>query len=238
MRRFHSTEIDPETGFVTLDREQAAHARSVLRLREGDAVGLFDGRGNEFLCEIGSIGKRDAVLKIIKQTEAPAPESPLDLTLAAAILKNEKFDLVIQKSVELGVSRLIPLLTKRTEAQARGAEKRIERWKRIAVESSKQCGRAKVMEIGTPSELSEIAERSADLKVVFAEGDGRGFPDVPKPESVIAVVGPEGGWEEEELAALSEAGFHRVTLGGRILRAETASIAAAALLQNRFGDLA
>ncbi|QQS42978.1 MAG: 16S rRNA (uracil(1498)-N(3))-methyltransferase [Acidobacteriota bacterium] len=238
MRRFHSPDIDPETGFVTLDREQAAHARSVLRLREGDTVGVFDGNGNEFLCEIGSIGKREAVLKIVRQIDPPALESPLELTLAAAILKNEKFDLVIQKSVELGVSRLIPLLTKRTEAQARGAEKRIERWKRIAVESSKQCGRAKVMEIGTPSGLSEIAGRSADLKIVFAEGGGSGLPNGAKPESVIAVVGPEGGWEEEELAALLETGFHRVTLGGRILRAETAAIAAAALLQHRFGDLA
>ncbi|MCO6511210.1 MAG: 16S rRNA (uracil(1498)-N(3))-methyltransferase [Aridibacter famidurans] len=196
MRRFHSPAIDPETGFVTLDREQAAHARSVLRLREGDTVGVFDGNGNEFLCEIGSIGKREAVLKIVRQIDPPALESPLELTLAAAILKNEKFDLVIQKSVELGVSGLIPLLTKRTEAQARGAEKRIERWKRIAVESSKQCGRAKVMEIGAPLELSEVAGRSADLKIVFAEVGGAGFPDVPKPESVISVVGPEGGWEE------------------------------------------
>ncbi|HUF03455.1 MAG TPA: 16S rRNA (uracil(1498)-N(3))-methyltransferase [Aridibacter sp.] len=237
MRRFHSKDINTESGVVRLDPEQSAHARSVLRLSKGDRAGVFDGNGNEFVCEIEEVGKREALLRIISPADPPAPESPLDLILAASLLKHDKFDLVIQKAVELGVTRLVPVLSKRTEVQARKGGSRLVRWKKVIVETSKQCGRAKLMEIGTPSGISDISGVAADLKIVFAERGGEGIPDAGNPRSVIALVGPEGGWEDEELRELTDSRFHAVTLGRRILRAETASIAAASILQHRFGDL-
>lgn len=238
LRRFYSKEIDPDAGTVSLDRVQSSHAKLVLRLREGDPVSVFDGRGHEFECEISELNKKETRLRIIRESAPPADESPVELTLAPSLLKNDKFDLVIQKAVELGVTCLVPLIADRTEIQARKASSRTERWEKIVIEASKQCGRATLMEIESPSEVSDIASKTVELKVVFAERGGTAFPEVVSPGSVLAIVGPEGGWEEYELEQLTDAGFEMVTLGSRILRAETAAIAAAALLQHRFGDLA
>lgn len=237
LRRFYSEEVDNAAGTISLDRVQSSHAKLVLRLREGDKVSVFDGRGHEFECEISELNKKETRLRIIRESAPPADESPLELTLAASLLKNDKFDLVIQKGVELGVTRLVPLLASRTEIQARKAAARTERWEKIVIEASKQCGRATLMQIDMPAEVSDIASKDGDLRVVFAERGGESFPEIGDPGSVIAVVGPEGGWEENELQLLADAGFEMVTLGNRILRAETASITAAALLQHRYGDL-
>ncbi|MEZ5427171.1 MAG: 16S rRNA (uracil(1498)-N(3))-methyltransferase [Pyrinomonadaceae bacterium] len=242
LRRFYAPAENFKTGQITLDQEQSRHLLQVLRMNEGAEVRVFDGCGREFLCRIGKVEKRRTVLEIIREISPAAAESDLDLTLAVAVLKGEKFDLIVQKSVELGVTRLWPLLTRRCDVKLRDSSRKIERWQKIAVEASKQSGRARLLEIKEPAELDFFLKNSAsaDLKggrVFFAERGGEGFTRIPAQKEMIAVIGPEGGWEEEEIETARDNGFQVITLGGRILRAETAAISIAALVQHNFGDL-
>lgn len=237
MRRFYASVGQFQTETVTLNLEETRHLRDVLRLKENDKVQVFDGAGREFSCEIQNIGKKETQLKIVEQISPNAPESSLDLTLAVALLKGEKFDLVVQKAVELGVIKLVPLNTKRADVKLKDAEKKVERWRKIALEACKQSGRAALMRIEMPSDFAKFIETADGVKILFAERDGTSFSAIEKTEKLTAIVGAEGGWETSEIEAARRKGFQIITLGGRILRAETAAIAAAAVLQNRFGDL-
>ena len=237
MRRFYASPEQFQTETVRLNLDETKHLRDVLRLKETDKARIFDGDGREFLCAIEAIGKRETVLKIIEEISAPAPESALDLTLAVALLKGEKFDLVIQKAVELGVTRFVPLSTKRADVKLKDAEKRIERWRKIALEAAKQSGRAKLMRIENLVDFEKFVEAEQGTKILFAERGGTDFFAVEQSEKIVAVVGAEGGWEASEIDVARENEFQIVTFGGRILRAETAAISIAAILQHRFGDL-
>jgi 16S rRNA (uracil1498-N3)-methyltransferase len=208
-----------------------------LRLRENETVRVFDGENHEFICEIEKIEKRQTILKIIEETALSAPKSNLDLTLAAAILKGEKFDLVIQKSVELGIKTFVPLVTKRCDVRIKDADKKTERWRKIALEASKQSGRADLMKIESPVYFEKFIETAEGAKILFAERFGARFSEISEAEKITAVIGSEGGWEDAEIESAKATGFQIVTLGGRILRAETATISIAAILQHRFGDL-
>ena len=154
------------------------------------------------------------------------------------MLNGERYDLIVQKSVELGVKTLVPLITIRCEAKLRDAERRVERWQRIALEATKQSGRATLMHISGPAEFTELIKNAAagDL-VMFSERDGTGFSAVPAVKKLTALIGPKGGWDDSELETARSMGARVITLGGRILRAETAAIALTSLLQHRFGDL-
>ncbi|MDQ3798805.1 MAG: 16S rRNA (uracil(1498)-N(3))-methyltransferase [Acidobacteriota bacterium] len=247
MRRFYA----PPENFqgddkITLDSEQTRHLRDVLRLREEENVFIFDGEGKEFSAVVEKIGKRETVLKIIREVNPRAPESFLDLTLAVALLKGEKFDLVLQKAVELGVTRLVPLQTRRADVKLKDdkeAEKKLERWRKIVFEAAKQCGRARLMRVENPQTFEKFIEKSAaensedENLVLFSEREGEGFSNLEATRKFVAVVGSEGGWEDAEIEFARKSGFQIITLGGRILRAETAAISLAAILQNRFGDL-
>jgi 16S rRNA (uracil1498-N3)-methyltransferase len=246
MRRFYAPPENFQADEITLDFEQTKHLRDVLRLREGENINIFDGAGKEFSCAIAEIGKRETVLKIIAEVNPRAPESSLGLTLAVALLKGEKFDLVLQKAVELGVTRFVPLQTRRADVKIKDAkeiEKKLERWRKIIVEAAKQCGRAKLMQIENPQSFEKFVEKSAALNssnenlVLFSERGGEIFSEIKAGEKFVAVIGSEGGWEDAEIESARANGFQIVTLGGRILRAETAAISLAAILQNRFGDL-
>ncbi len=242
-RRFFAPPENVNQQQITLSLEETRHLRDVLRLRVGENVQIFDGAGKEFLCEIETIGKKETVLKIIKEIPPSAPESNLDLTLAVALLKGEKFDLVIQKAVELGVTKFVPLITKRCDIKLKDADRKLERWRKIILESSKQCGRAKLMEIETPIEFANFIKNSASLRlhdenlVLFSERGGESFPNIKSGKKLTALIGSEGGWEDSEIEFGRANGVQIITLGGRILRAETAVIAFSALLQNHFGDL-
>jgi 16S rRNA (uracil1498-N3)-methyltransferase len=251
-RRFYAAPeaFLPAPGRVTLSHEETRHLRDVLRLRAGDEVHVFDGEGREFACIVREAGGRreGAALEVIRPAEPPSPEPPLFLSLAVALLKGEKFDLVVQKAVELGVGLVKPLLTKRTDVRLRDeydAAKRVERWQRLALEAAKQCGRARVPDVTPPQPFETFvnADPGADiLRVMFAEHGGSPLASLVKgvdghASGVAALVGPEGGWEDEEVERAREHGWIIVTLGGRTLRAETAAITACALLQNLFGDL-
>src|SRR6185369_1714561 len=221
---------------VTLTADEARHLREVLRLKPGDEVSVFDGEGKEFRARVVQARRESAELELQKEIEAARPESPLRITLAVALLKGEKFDLVVQKATELGVTRFVPLITRYADIKLRDeadANKRVARWQRIALEAAKQCGRAVVPEVSAPQPLGSILKIPS---LLFSEKGGRGLTQI-ETDKITAIIGSEGGWSDEELDEARAAGVEIVTLGGRILRAETAAITAAALLQHRFGDL-
>lgn len=237
MRRFYAKPEQFANGTVELSADEARHLRDVLRLRPGDEVSVFDGEGQEFSAHVDSVSKRGSTLRICRQVAPAAPESTLDLHLAAAVLKGEKFDLVVQKAVELGVNRLTPLLAHRCDVKIKASDSRSARWQRIALEACKQSGRAKLMEVSYPIGLEKVLTKIATgAAVLFSERGGEAFDSISPGKNMTVIVGPEGGWEDAELNAARESGMTIVTLGGRILRAETAAIAVSAILQHRFGD--
>lgn len=237
LRRFHAPAEKFNNQTVTLDFEQTRHLRDVLRLRKAEKIQIFDGEGSEFVCEIVTIEKKETRLKIVEEISPAAPESNLNLTLAVALLKGEKFDLVVQKAVELGVTKLVPLNTKRADVRFTGAERKLERWRKIIVDATKQCGRAKLLEITAPLEFEKFIKTHIGAGILFAERNGESFSTVKINQQIIAVIGSEGGWEETEIEAARKNDFQIVTFNGRILRAETAAISIAAILQHQFGDL-
>jgi 16S rRNA (uracil1498-N3)-methyltransferase len=240
-RRFHAppSAFDLAKQSVTLAADEARHLRDVLRLQPGDEVYVFDGRGREFRCALVNSRRDAAELRIDVEVEPAKPESQLQLNLCVALLKGEKFDLVVQKATELGVNKVTPLITRYADIHLRDASdatKRVARWQRIALEAAKQCGRAVVPDISMPVRFEDVLEVEG-LGVMFSEREGEGFESLPMTGSITALIGSEGGWADEEIEAARARGFRVVTLGGRILRAETAAIAVTALLQHRFGDL-
>ena len=250
-RRFYAPpeNFAPDKSFVTLAADEARHLRDVLRLKTGDEAFVFDGEGEEFFCVVTETGRGNnpAGLEVKGQAEPASPESALKLTLALALLKGEKFDLVVQKATELGVTRITPIATTRADMRLRDAAdaaRRVARWQRLALEACKQSGRARVPLIDAPVSFSSLIESTEgeSSRLMFAERTGRGlFETLEKAhtqaQSVIALVGPEGGWEDAEIRQASDAGWSIITLGGRTLRAETAAIAITALLQHLCGDL-
>lgn len=252
MRRFYAPPQNFQQTIIVLDVDETKHLRDVLRLSAGAQVSVFDGAGKEFSCRIERIEKSAAHLEILAETAPKAPESNLDLTLGVALLKGEKFDWVVQKAVELGVSKIVPLMTKRADVKIRNADtknigardlvSKFKRWRRISIDAAKQSGRAKLLEIGAITNFDEFIKNSSTKRIdgvsliLFAENGGEKFSAVKKSEKIVAVVGSEGGWEQSEIETAKTSGFQIVTFVGRILRAETAAISVAAVLQNRFGD--
>lgn len=240
MRRFYAPGTNFGNDTVTLDEDETRHLRDVLRLKAADEISVFDGEGSEFHCRIDQIGKRETTAAVIERCEPSAPESPLRLTLASVAIPGDKYDLIVQKAVELGVIRFIPLASVRSEIKLKDMPKKLVRWRRIALDASKQCGRARLMTIEEPQNASDLLNSLMDTsaaKIFFSERDGAKMPELTKPEEMIAVIGPKGGWDDAEIETAQINEFSIVTLGGRIMRAETAAIALGAILQHRFGDL-
>lgn len=252
MRRFYAPPHNFAATKIMLDAEETRHLRDVLRLSAGAEISVFDGAGKEFLCRVETIEKSVARLEIVREIAPKSSESNLDLTLGVALLKGEKFDLVVQKATELGVSKIVPLITKRADVKIRDADlkaidggelvKRFKRWQRISIEAAKQSGRAKLLEIGAITNFELFVENSSNGRIdgknliLFAEHGGEKISSIKNTGKIIAVIGSEGGWDESEIKAARAKGFQIVTLNGRILRAETAAIAVAAVLEHRFGD--
>jgi 16S rRNA (uracil1498-N3)-methyltransferase len=246
-RRFHALPgaFNLTQNTVTLLADEARHLRDVLRLRAGDEVYVFNGLGREFRCFVTNTTRDAAELRLDAEVEPARPESQLQLNLCAALLKGEKFDLVVQKVTELGVSKISPLVTRYADIHLRDetdAAKRVSRWQRIALEAAKQSGRAVVPEISLPVSFDSLlaGTRDDNFCLMFSERDGGDLSSLqtqPAPRVVTALVGSEGGWSDEELERAQARNFHVITLGGRTLRAETAAITITALLQHLFGDL-
>jgi 16S rRNA (uracil1498-N3)-methyltransferase len=242
MRRFFAAPEDFNDTEIVLSDEESRHLRDVLRLRAGERVAVFDGAGRESACLIEQATGKRARLRILEEIAPPAPESNLNLTLAVALLKGEKFDLVVQKTTELGVKKIVPLATERADVKlkdARDVERKIERWQRIALEACKQSGRAAQPQIEQPIEFKSFVAQNPG-GILFAERGGEKLQACFHENfssNLIAIVGAEGGWAASEVETAKAVDYKIVTLGGRVLRAETAAIVAVALIENLWGDL-
>lgn len=235
-RRIHVPPDRIEGATARLDAAGRHYLHDVLRLEPGAAVEVFDGSGGLY---DGRIGPAFEGIALGPRREAPAGGAPILLALALA--KGEKLDLVVQKATELGVSRIVPWEAQRSVVRLEGdrAEERAKRWRRIAEEAARQCGRADVPEVRAPASLGElVAELPPGFLPVIFHGEGSvPVARLPPADGVVAIVGPEGGLTGAELGTLERAGAVRASLGPRTLRAETAAIAAVTLLQARYGDL-
>jgi 16S rRNA (uracil1498-N3)-methyltransferase len=206
--------------------DEARHLVRVMRCRVGDEVVAFDGRGTSWRARVASIGRDEAVLDLgAAVVEAATRDAPL--TLAVALPKGDRQKWLVEKLTELGVPRLVPLVTTRGVAEATPAA--VERLGRSVIEACKQCGRDTLMAIAEPRTVAEVvAAHRATGGIVVADRGGAPLAGFDRP--VVALVGPEGGFTAEELAAVEAAGGRRVSLGPHVLRIETAAIALAARL--------
>jgi 16S rRNA (uracil1498-N3)-methyltransferase len=237
--RFHVPEAAPGAR-VTLPDHSAHHARDVLRLRAGALVRVFDGQGAEFEAVLDTVARQGVSARITGRAES-RPESPLHVVLAVSPLRGDRMDLVVQKATELGVSEIRPVVTARTDAVARPALSgtRQDRWEKVASGAAEQCGRAVVPMIAPARLLAAVLDEPFDgLKLLFLERESpSALSALPPPTRVLLVVGPAGGWEPSEVERATAAGFVTAGLGPRILRAETAALAAISAAQVLWGDL-
>jgi 16S rRNA (uracil1498-N3)-methyltransferase len=220
------------------------HLRESLRLQTGEILSVTDDRGNRYRTEIAEVSSRELVGRILDMTSAPVDAVP-SIILAQALIKGEKMDWVIQKATELGVERIAPLVAEHSVVRPRAEriEHQLARWQRIALEAAQQSERWSVPNIDKPATIAQMlsASTAAASKIVLAERlHGISLSSMPLPTGrgeVWVLVGPEGGWEEEELQQALQQGFSAVTMGPLILRAETAALAAISVLQYRIGGL-
>jgi 16S rRNA (uracil1498-N3)-methyltransferase len=241
--RFYLLPEKFSTTTAVISGDESHHLRKVLRLRVGDYVKVFDGIGHEWLATIEGFSGQDVSLKLHKLFEI-ASESPLSITLAQGLIKGDRFDWLIQKAVELGVSKIQPLISEHTDFQgAKGIEKRLERWERIALEATKQSRRSFLTAVLPPVEWSILITQIKSPVIFFAERGANPLSQVIRElkqqtiNSITLIVGSEGGWSSEELTQGTKSGFYLASLGKRILRAETAAVTAVALIQHLLGDL-
>jgi 16S rRNA (uracil1498-N3)-methyltransferase len=245
MARFFVPKKNFQAGHGIVDGQELQHLRRVLRLAPGDRITIFDDAGWEHEALICSLSTERAEVRIIRSYQAQR-ESALDLTLALGITKGDKMDFVVEKATELGVCRIVPFASAYAVAKLEGgrAEKRAARWHKIALSAAKQSGRTRIPEILPPSEFRDfIAQTQADaLKLIFWEKEteqtlNHVHATRPTARSVMAVIGPEGGYSDDEIALARDYEFNPVSLGRRILRAETAAVTALSLVQFLWGDL-
>lgn len=239
LHRFHAPPATINGESIELDGAESHHLARVLRLREGETVYAFDGVGNEWECAIATSHRTASRLTIIRPV-LERVESPLRLTLAQALVKGEKFDLIVQKATELGVAKIVPLVTDFT-AGRRSEERdetRSQRWQRIALEAVKQCRRRTLVTIERPVTLAELCRNLNEPAFILSEKGGEPLPATIDPAGALTMlIGPEGGWSAKELALATTNGLLPLHLGPRILRTETAAITAITLAQYRYGDL-
>ncbi|WP_295515596.1 16S rRNA (uracil(1498)-N(3))-methyltransferase [uncultured Stenotrophomonas sp.] len=227
---------------VTLPEDTANHLVRVMRLREGDACVLFNGDGHDYSATLTVAGKREVQVRI-DAVQAVDNESPLVITLLQGIARGEKMDLILQKATELGVGAIVPVNAERTEVKldAARAEKRVAHWNNVVTSACGQSGRARIPQVGPPLSLAQAAAAlPADTLRLTLDPQGAHrlstLQAAPSGGIVIA-IGPEGGWSPRDRDQLAAAGFQGLQLGPRILRTETAGLAAIAALQARLGDL-
>ena len=234
--------IEPtEEKEIIINGEDARHIAKTLRMGPGEGVTLCDGQGKDYACEIERITD-NAVILCVQAVAQNTSEPSVHLTLYQALPKGDKMEMIIQKAVELGVSRVIPVLTSRCVSRPddKSAKKKIERWQKIATEAAKQCGRGKIPKI-EPVMSFETALQQADqqARLLFYERGGQAVEQLLGREttSVAIVVGAEGGFEQKEVELAGRYGFFPVGLGPRILRCETAPLTAASIVMYLTGNM-
>lgn len=234
-------ERDLDGSRVALDEDEAHYLGNVLRLDRGDRLIAFNGRGSERVASIESLQRRGAVLAL-EAEQSPLPESPLDLTLMQALPKSDAMDLIVQKATELGVRTLVPVYTEFSvvKLDAERSERRSLHWRRVAQSACEQCGRHRPLRIEAALPLVAGLElvREVGTRLALEPDAESPFKQIEPPrQGLVIAIGPEGGFGAADFRRLDAAGFARVTLGRRVLRAETAAIAAAAVAASLWGDL-
>jgi 16S rRNA (uracil1498-N3)-methyltransferase len=225
---------------VSLPADSAHRLREVLRVRPGDALTLFDGTGGEHAAQVTTV-TRAGIDVAIGAYHAVERESPLTITLAQGLARGERMDIVIQKAVELGVARIVPLATIRSQVRLDPARtaRRLAHWQAIVTQACEQCGRNRVPQVDGPTTIEAfVAGDTASLRLVLAPSGDVSLPaTLPHAMSISLVIGPEGGLSDDEIRFLTNAGYQHVRLGPRTLRTETAALVAISALQARWGDL-
>lgn len=238
--RIYVDEALAEGRLVTLREERAHYASRVLRLRTGDPVTVFNGEGGEYHGAVREINKKTVTIETHVWHDYER-ESPLDVTLIQAVAAQEKMDFILQKAVELGVRGVIPVASARARVRLdpERAAKRLRHWRAIVVSACEQCGRNRLPEVHAVTDLdhcfaslAESSERWLLSPEAGAGLRGRRLPEVP----VYLLVGPEGGFSPEERQRAKDHGFQPLRLGPRVLRTETAALAALAAMQTLWGD--
>jgi 16S rRNA (uracil1498-N3)-methyltransferase len=238
---------------VVVEGSAANHIARVLRLRSGDALTVFDGSGGEFGARIEEF-RKETVVVTVEEHRPLDRESPLPLTLVQGISRGERMDWIIQKATELGASRIVPVFTKRSVVRLdeKQAERKLQHWRAIAVAACEQCGRNRIPDLAAPVDFFDMlagdpsgrpdpagrTDSAGSTRLLLSPtGDLRidDLQDVGK--GITVLIGPEGGLEDVEQEAAVTAGFKAVRLGPRVLRTETAAIAALTIIQRYFGDL-
>lgn len=247
MRRFFVDEITPVHGTMAIQGAEARHIFNVLRMKQGDPLILFDGKGQRFQARITSVGHKEVQVALERPLEPP-PQSPVDITLCQALLKSRGMDDIIRRTSELGVNRIIPFTSQRTVVRmdSKKASTRVEHWRTITRDAAKQSDRGTPAEIAAISPLGDMLagladedaskvvlweqEQTRDLKALLSSG-------TPAGGKCIGIVGPEGGFSEEEIRTARDTGFQTVSMGNRILRAGTAALTLVGIIQYEWGDL-
>lgn len=222
-----------------LNDSAVQHLGRALRMRPGESVVLFDGDGNEHRAELLELSKRSVSVRV-GESLARSVESPLKVELGQVLSRGERMDYAIQKATELGVDRIVPLFSLRCEVKlpADRQQKRRQHWQQVAISACEQSGRTRVPEILLPQSLDNwVAQTEAALKLVLHPDAATPLGQRQAPDSVALLIGPEGGLEEAEIERARAAGFESLQLGPRVLRTETAPVAALTLLHYLWGDL-
>lgn len=244
MSRFYIPNPHIQDGLLKIEGDEVKHIRKVLRLKAGDEILVFDGSGKEFEGTIVEEGRSSVMVKV-QGIFSSKGDSSLEVTLAQSLLKGEKMDYLIQKATELGVKEIIPFFSSRSVPLLEKSRRpnRHHRWEKIAVEASKQCGRGVVPKIESLQDYPGMlrAASTDHLRLILWEGDGIKLKEVlersGEKTKIFFVIGPEGGFSLDEVDEAKRAGFVAVTLGKRILRAETASLCLLSILQYEWGDM-
>jgi len=227
---------------MELQADRSRYLTRVLRLRSGDSLLVFNGEGNEFVATILRAEKNSATLRIDEHTTTRI-ESELRVHLVQGISRGERMDFVVQKATELGVKRITPVLTEYgvVKLDAARAEKRRDHWQKVAASACEQCGRVRLPLVDAPVTLNEwfgTAPANVDTQLILKPGAKTALPAIAAPPTkVCLLIGPEGGFSDIEYEDAEIAGFEPVAIGPRVLRTETAAIAAIAIMQSLWGDL-
>ncbi|MDR1424345.1 MAG: 16S rRNA (uracil(1498)-N(3))-methyltransferase [Azoarcus sp.] len=235
--RFYFPSVLPHAGEVELPPAAAHHALKVLRLASGDGVTLFDGSGGELRARLDVRGR--GAFAVDGQWVEAKRESPLALVLVQALVSGDKMDWAIQKAVELGAAGIAPVAAARSQLRLVGmrAEKKVEHWRQVIIAACEQCGRNRLPFVAPVQDLAVYLGQNRDVtRLILVPGGERLSAIQPLTAPVHLLVGPEGGWNADELALCQRAGCRAAGLGPRILRTETAGLAALAVLQARAGD--
>ena len=241
MPRFYLPHALAVNQTLTLPDTLVRHIQ-VLRAQPGDVIELFDGHGQVYQAAILSMGKKSVSVSV-QAAATVLCESPLPITLLQSVSSSERMDFTIQKSVELGVAQIVPLMSERSSQRLSGerADKKVARWQDIAIAACEQCGRTVVPTIAPIISLAEALNRLPEngTRLLMSLNRPQALNQLPTPPAATLLVGPEGGFSAaEEALAISQFGFNGISLGPRVLRTETAALAAIAAMQMLWGDFA